>query len=392
MPLPLENELSYEQKAFLERVRTETGNLYVSGFPGSGKSVCLLYAVKTIRELNPDASIVFVEFTHSLIRMIEAALAELHINNVNVVTYADFRRHYLGQYDCIICDEVQDMSARLLRLMAKRSRRVIAGGDPYQSIHETMPDGDPTVSQEEIISLLLPENLRQQNTVNLTVLYRVNRFIVSAINAFMPEMNFLAGQPSMLQRHRPAYVWHCIDERDEVNRIMEDALDAINWGRSVAILFPYHNNIEFFVNAYLESKGIPRFDFSRNRLRNGRPDYGEMNSYLSSHDVRMESITNGFGTLLTDKIILLTYPSAKGLDFDKVFLPFCDPGINPRLFMVAMTRSRDELTLSYTRTPNRLIRTFINDRNACVFNDFVEDGRGPRLFDNSDASDEEDDW
>ena len=137
--LPGENDLVKEQTDFRNQVWTEKGNVYVSGFPGSGKSVCLLYAVKTIRDKEPNASILFVEFTHSLIKMIEAALSELRLKNIQVVTYADFERNYRGSYDYIICDEVQDMSASLLELMKRRAKRVIVGGDPNQSIYETMP-------------------------------------------------------------------------------------------------------------------------------------------------------------------------------------------------------------------------------------------------------------
>lgn len=126
--LPGENDLVKEQTDFRGKVWSESGNVYVSGFPGSGKSVCLLYAVKTIRDKNPSAKILFVEFTHALIKMIEAALKELRLDNVPVVTYNDFRRNYNDHYDFIICDEVQDTSAPLLHLMKQRAKRVIVGG------------------------------------------------------------------------------------------------------------------------------------------------------------------------------------------------------------------------------------------------------------------------
>ena len=147
--LPGENDLVKEQTDFRNKVWTETGNVYISGFPGSGKSVCLLYAVKTIKDKNPDANILFVEFTHSLIKMIEAALKELGLTNVPVVTYDDFRRNYMGSYDFIICDEVQDVSERLIELMKKRAKRVIVGGDPNQSIYEKLPNDEPTIGPDE---------------------------------------------------------------------------------------------------------------------------------------------------------------------------------------------------------------------------------------------------
>lgn len=389
--LPGENDLEKEQKDFRNQVRTGSGNIYVSGFPGSGKSVCLLYAVKTIRDKNPNASVIFVEFTHSLIKMIEAALYELGLKNIPVVTYVDFERNYRGIYDYIICDEVQDMSAHLLELMKLRAKRVIVGGDPNQSIYETMPNGGPTIGPEEMKRILMPE------TCELTVLHRLNKFIIRGINSFMPQMRMLAEKSSMLKKHQPAYVWHCIDQTDEVKRIMEDAKTALNFGDSVAILLPTHWKIENFVNIYLRSIDKPVFDFSQER-QYGKPNYGLLNLYLGNQGIRMQSITNGFGSLVTDsdKIILSTYHSSKGLDFAKVFMPFCNQGSgyedDPRLFMVAMSRSRKDLTLSYTTSMNRFIQQFFNNREACQFIDFKEMAKGPSIFGNNNASDEEDDW
>lgn len=389
--LPGENDLVKEQTEFRNQVWTEKGNVYVSGFPGSGKSVCLLYAVKTIRDKDPNASILFVEFTHSLIKMIEAALSELGLANIQVVTYADFERNYRGSYDYIICDEVQDMSASLLELMKRRAKRIIVGGDPNQSIYETLPNGWPTVGPEEMKRILTPK------TSELTILHRLNKFIISGINSFMPQMRMLAEKSSMLKKHKPAYVWHCIDQSDEVKRIMEDAKTALNYGESVAILLPVHWKIEIFVNIYLQSIGKPTFDFSQDR-QYGKPNYGLLNQHLEKHGVKMQSITNGFGSLVTDsdKIILSTYHSSKGLDFDKVFMPFCNQGSgnedDPRLFMVAMSRSRKDLTLSYTTNMNRFIQQFFNNREACQFIDFKDMANGPSIFGNNNTSDEEDDW
>lgn len=388
--LPGENDLVKEQTDFRNQVWTEKGNVYVSGFPGSGKSVCLLYAVKTIRDKEPNASILFVEFTHSLIKMIEAALSELRLKNIQVVTYADFERNYRGSYDYIICDEVQDMSASLLELMKRRAKRVIVGGDPNQSIYETMPNGGPIVGQDEMKRILTPK------TSELTILHRLNKFIIRGINSFMPQMRMLAEKSSMLKKHKPAYVWHCIDQTDEVKRIMDDAKTALNYGESVAILLPAHWKIENFVNIYLQSIGKPTFDFTQDR-QYGKPNYGLLNEHLEKHGVKMQSITNGYGSLVTDsdKIILSTYHSSKGLDFDKVFMPFCNQGNgnedDPRLFMVAMSRSRKDLTLSYTTNMNRFIQQFFNNREACQFIDFKDMAKWPSIFGNN-ASDEEDDW
>lgn len=384
--LPSENALEQEQRKFLSQVQAGNGNIYVSGFPGSGKSVCLLFAVASIRKNNPNASILFVEFTHSLIKMIEAALSQENLTDIRVVTYANFERNCHGPYDYIICDEVQDMSANLLELMKSRAKRIIVGGDPNQSIYDDLPNGDPTVGPEELKRILMPE------TCEMTIMHRLNKFIIRGINCFMPDMRMLAEKSSMLKKHKPAYVWHCIDPNDEVKRIMEDANTTLNFGDSVAILLPTHWKIENFVNIYLQSIGKPDFDFSQNRQYNKR-NYGLLNQHLERNGIKMQCITNGYGSLVTDtdKIILATYHSSKGLDFDKVFMPFCNQGNgiedNPRLFMVAMSRSRKDLTLSYTTYMNRFIQQFFNNHEACQFIDFTDMDKGTNVL-----SDEEDDW
>lgn len=387
--LPGENNLVKEQTDFRNSIWTTTGNVYVSGFPGSGKSVCLLYAVQTIRDKNPKASILFVEFTHSLIKMIEAALSELKLKDIEVVTYEDFRNSHLGPYDFIICDEVQDVSAHLLELMKKRAKRIVVGGDPNQSIYRKLPSGEATIGLDEMKRLLSPD------TTELTILHRLNKYIIRAINSFMPEMRMLAEKSSMLKKHKPPYVWRCIDQTDEVKRIMDDAKTALNYGESVAILLPSHWKIENFVNIYLKSIGKPTFDFSQNRIY-GKPNYRLLNEHLTLQGIKMQSITNGYGALVTDsdKIILSTYHSSKGLDFDKVFMPFCNQGNgnedDPKLFMVAMSRSRKDLTLSYTTNMNRFIFQFYNSREICQFQDFKDIAKGSSMFNK--VSDEEDDW
>ncbi|MFT4757459.1 MAG: superfamily I DNA/RNA helicase, partial [Vicingaceae bacterium] len=62
--------------------------------------------------------------------------------------------------------------------------------------------------------------------------------------------------------------------------------------------------------------------------------------------------------------ILMTYHSAKGLDFDNVFLPFLsdDTSISRRdaetLFMVAITRSKMNLFITYSGFLNHLVSKF----------------------------------
>lgn len=386
--LPPETELEGEQNDVLKKIWAESKNLFISGFPGSGKSVCLLYAVKTIKDKDPKAKIIFVEFTHSLIKMIKAALSELKYSDVKVVTCNDFVRHYYGSYDFIIADEVQDISTDILQMMKNRAKRVIVGGDVNQSIYSFLKGTEKPATIEELNEILEPE------ISELTIIHRLNKYIIHAINCFLPNMSILAGKSSMLKRHKSPYVYKYLSKEAEVEKTMEEAEAARNEGKSVGILLPSHENIGEFINIYLRSLNKPSFDFANNRIYN-KPDYGRLNQYLNKHGIKLQSVTNGFGSFIErdDCITICTYHSAKGLDFETLFLPFCNRHIDSAddavLFMVAMARCIDQLYISFTSEMNRFIRTFYNDRKACVFTDLTQPQTNVI---NKTQNDEDDDW
>ena len=84
-----ENRLDAQQREFVDNVNINQRNVWIKGFPGSGKSILLAYTIKTIKRQSPNASIIFVLFTKSLITMFKAAFLEMGVS-VNVVTYYDF--------------------------------------------------------------------------------------------------------------------------------------------------------------------------------------------------------------------------------------------------------------------------------------------------------------
>ena len=103
-----ENKLDDKQVEFIEKFDELVRNkVWIKGFPGSGKSVLLAYAVKKIKS-KPDTNLLIVVFTHSLINMYKAAFAEMGFNNVKIATYFNFNSHNRN-YDYILCDEVQDL-------------------------------------------------------------------------------------------------------------------------------------------------------------------------------------------------------------------------------------------------------------------------------------------
>lgn len=399
------NDLDVEQRAFLtgnnmypslvERLKNE----HIEGFPGSGKTILLMYAIAFIKDQNKDAKILFIEFTHSLIKMIQAALDELTYkekkvptNDINVVTYYDFVNHTSGDehYDYILCDEVQDVPNKVLTKMKAQADRVLLAGDHNQSIYEKDPMwGLKPCNSTDIESILSPR------ITGLNIMHRLCKSIVNAINAFIPGMNIMSGKVPMVRKNVQIRLWKAANQQQEVEYIMKDARETIDVEDSVAILFPTHNKIKRFAQAALQKAEKPSWTERYDEHHN--PDYESLNKHLDDNDIPMQVVANGYGNFVDKKnlIVLTTYHSSKGLDFDKVFLPFCNhtdeysryDEAAQRLFMVAMTRSRKDLIISYSSMIDKFVEKFSEQCQLKILGDDL-----PSLFgtDEDNGFDEDD--
>ena len=378
-----QNELDKEQRRFLDEFINRSDNEMVVGFPGSGKTMLLYYAALKIREQKPGAKILFVEFTHALINMIEAALQQMHINDIKVVTQYEFEKERKSKmkYDCIICDEVQDLLPKVLVNMAKRANRVILGGDPNQQIYERDPKWkEPTCTERDIIELLHPVVTR------LNIVHRLSRFVMEAANDVMPEMNIMQeGRVSMMKKNIMIRLWKAKNQLQEVSAIMKEAKETLRLTDSVAILLPSHSKITSFADKALSDAGKEFWKWTYDE--HGNLDYNNMNDYLEACGIPLKYVGNGFGNFLSEKpvITLMTYHGSKGLDFDKVFLPFCNHIDNDtkqvdndkKVFLVGLTRSRGDLIISFSKKLNRFVSKFAEN---CTHKDLATDGT-PMLFD-----------
>lgn len=343
----------------------------------------MLYAAAKIRNTKKNAKIIFVEFTHALIKMLKVALDEMQyagkdIDPIKIVTYYEYMKSCTNtRYDYVFCDEVQDVPKRVLDAMRANSKRVIIAGDANQSIYKQDPKyQEKPVDDSDIQQILNPK------TLSLNIVHRLSRNIMNAINSFIPNMNIMTGRISMIRLNVQIRLWHGQNKRQEVHSIMEDAIETININDSVAILLPTHNSIKNFANLALTDSKKIKWEETKNEY--GRTDFNALNIYLDNNGIPMQYVANGYGDLSCNKIMLTTYHSAKGLDFDKVFIPFIDDfehfngGDNwtedddKKLFMVALTRSRKDLILSYTNHLNSYVKKFAN---KCLNKELVNQPR-----------------
>lgn len=355
-----ENKLDAQQRLFIDSDAIFDRNVWIKGFAGSGKSILILYSIKKILARNPKAKILLVVFTHSLIKMFKAAFEEMGLQ-VQVETYYAFMKEPT-HYDYILCDEVQDLTKRIIDALELHADHVIVAGDANQSIYLRDPQwGEPTIDKD----FLSDRDYQEQE---LTIIHRLPKSLIEVVNHFMPDMHIFSAKFDMTKPD--AQVRVCKSERveDEIRYLLDRAMRAIEGGYTVAVLLPTQELMVLFVNWVLYCMGRQQWDPPQlNRW--GKYDFSQLNSALSHAGIPLQCIANGYGSFSSShpQINVMTYHSSKGLDFDNVFIPFASEGVpifgsdeelSRRLFMVAMTRTRSNLCITYTGTPYEELHSF----------------------------------
>lgn len=371
-----ENMLDDQQRDFVENVNIDERNVWIKGFPGSGKSVLLAYTLMRIKRKTPDAKIAVVVYTHALIAMFKAAFAEMGIaskdsnnpENPKIMTYYQFIAWDSSAYDYILSDEIQDLSGSVLSAMNSRAKHVIVAGDHNQSIYERImlpkQSVESTVTPAQVASLLSCRDFE------LGIIHRLSSSIIAAVEKLMPNMNIFSARRDMTKKNTQIRLCTANSETEEIQYILREAQRAVNIGETAAILIPARPKIVEFIRSVLGILGKQPWQVILNEW--GEIDFYKMNEYLRANGVQLQYVGNRYGSFLEGNglINLMTYHSSKGLDFDNVFLPgltkdfFIDETkeqLNRTLFMVAMTRSRNNLYLTYNGSPYEYLTKFADD-------------------------------
>ena len=343
------SELDPEQRDFVDSKCSENKNYWIQGHAGSGKSVLLVHSLIKAYNKNPNLKVCFVLYTHALIDMIKTGIPSELKSKVEVMTYFQFQKS-TKSYDLILVDEVQDLPAEIVRELKGRSSRVISAGDMNQSIYAG------TVSPSEIESLL------NAQPFVLKIVHRMTRTIKRIAQIFVPDIlgsreewntkavDVIIGKAKPFSRDEFEFVWR------------KAILQASNSNSPTVVLLPFHSSIVKFMNFVLnyENKLILDENMNDNEARN---------KHLDKYNVKLEYIGNGFGSLENatskNKVMIMTYHSSKGLDFKNVFIPNLYSGMtiwkdseemSKTLFFVAITRSRENLYLTYAaNSPHKYV-------------------------------------
>jgi superfamily I DNA/RNA helicase len=344
------DKLDDDQKDFVDKEINKTGNIWIKGFAGSGKSVMLIHALRKKLKDTPNAKMCVVVYTHSLIDMFKTGMNELGMPSIPVMTYYQFKKGH-DKYDYIFCDEVQDLPEDVLVNMQQRSQHVYVAGDSNQSIY------DNTVSPNEIGSII------SARPFVLTRIYRLTRSIMNAVSNLLPNLDIFGSRRDMTKKDVSIRLGKAYDKEDEVKYIWQQASNATAEGYSSVVLLPTHDDIFDFINQLLVNEKKHNWELAKNKY--GDTDYSSLNRHFINEGLKVEYVGNRYGSFQNAErnrnLILMTYHSAKGMDFENVFLPYLSDDTfikDETLFMVALTRSKMNLYLTYSGYLHHLVERF----------------------------------
>ncbi|WP_336517018.1 3'-5' exonuclease [Pollutibacter soli] len=297
----------------------------VKGCAGSGKTILALYRANDIRieaiAKGETPSFTMVVYTKALQSFIRSGIRELGIGPRQVI-YSD--QWDGNQVDHLIIDEAQDFKKEDIDgFNAARIRSIMLYGDSQQQIYNDRLSTEEIAKQLGLVEKELFKNYRLPKLIasfaahlgndkdleKKCVKTGTNKPRLKKFNSWQEELNYIIGE---------------IRTRNYTD---------------VAILLPFN-----------DVPAAPYNNFHRN--------IQTVKEYYDSIGVSLEYKFNETMDLNFDSELpkVMTYHSSKGLQFETIFIPFCDFPGHDRWFVskyrnplyVALTRSYRNLYLTYS--------------------------------------------
>ncbi len=342
------NRLDAAQRDFL--TKDQGSKSWIKGPPGTGKSVLLVHYLIKALKLKPTARACIVLYTHSLIDQYKEAVAELK-GRLVIQTYFQFQKS-AEKFDFILVDEVQDLPENVLVSAAQRSKELLIAGDFGQSIYEYR------ITETQI------NNIMGVQPYSLNTIHRLTGRLVGVVKHLFPEKNLQSSEVSRTASV-DILVGNASALEEEVKYVWQQAKKSAVPDEPSAILLPSHAHVKIFVDEVRRQANMGVWQVKNNNF--GKPDYDALTGEMMTEGLPMMYVGSTYGNLhaarMGAKVIVMTYHSSKGLDFEHVFLPLLDSEttiwfgeqMEKTLLFVAMTRTRLNLTITYTGQPHHLI-------------------------------------
>ena len=345
------NELGAQQARILDDVSTDTSKTHwIAGYAGTGKTVVITHAIERLVARTRNASICFLTYTHALKDLVYSGLSEKALGRVTIETIDTFATN-VERYDYILVDEIQDVTESAIQRIFSRAEHVIAAGDPDQSIYLGRVD---------------PSSLRQllggARKHTLKHIQRLSLKTFQLATAILPEAEIVKGAEVRGEGNNGKIIKGS-SKKDEFLKVFAEAFRVSSIEQPSAVLFPTHDQIHEFSSVIADSNG---WGMPPKREKRGRiTSYESFNDFFLKRKSPLRFLGSNNGSLPESDevrlVYLMTYHSAKGLDFNNVFLPDMTSEVKldakwrhlskeeneRRHFFVAITRSKENVYFSY---------------------------------------------
>jgi superfamily I DNA/RNA helicase len=360
------DKLSSKQLEVLNGITARLDNSHwVQGFAGTGKTLVIAHLMERVAALKPQASICFITFTNALADLVRSGLHGSVAGKVDVKTARQFVNDK-RQYDYVFLDEVQDIELKELEKIKALSRHLYIAGDGDQRIY------DSTASDDEINRTIRPTLWK------LLEVFRLTKLLQTVAQAILPRTKLIEGLHAAKTAEVTVRLVEHKDENAEALWVWQEASRRARAGEPSVVLFPTQDAIMKFARSVAfkhKMANLPEPGWHK-----GRKDYTQFNEHWHDAGVNLMYFGSGHGDLARGEtrpyVYLMTFHSSKGLDFRNVFIPgmkddvfivgkkrlSSDPELDRRLLFVAVTRSRENLFISYSGgAPSALLSSLPSD-------------------------------
>lgn len=324
-----ESELDDDQIRVLSA--TLDKSCVVSGCAGSGKSVLALIKAQRIQK-ERGGNYEIIVYTKALCQYMNSGRKELGLKNDIYYHWEWTNKHHRPSADYVIVDEIQDFTQEeISEFINATKKNFFFFGDTAQSIFEGLKD---TLSVEAI-GYMLPMSQRPKEWGlyrNYRLPVSVARFVQN-VGVGLPEFEEAIYKSPI--RNTVPYVLQYGNTQEQIAAIKR--IINRNDLEDVAILLPDNESVKQ-VSSYLTNMNV-----------NHELKYQDSNNWHNNVENLNFNTTN-------PKV--MTYHSAKGLQFETVFLPCVNSSAerNRKALYVAMTRTYKDLYVMYSGSMPDVLR------------------------------------
>lgn len=357
-----------QNRIFDQIVEDNDRSWWIKGYAGTGKTMLLVHLANEYLKAGYECA--YVTYTHALKNLVNEALVELGNDRLDLPVFTvDSLNSLTKSYDLILVDEVQDLPQDRIERLLSRSERFIFAGDLNQSIFLNSAKPDK-----------IKKLLGNPRVVELRDIHRLPEAISFASHLVYEEADSAENAMVDIVKDSSVNLVSAKSMAAEVSWVYEQALKESRPTRPSAILFSKHKELQDFVSKLCGSRGLGSPPSVGKMEQGGGREYNAVNQFLKKNGVALMYFggTGGgkINTATRSRIVLaMTLHSAKGLEFDSVFMPFMHSQRLPcpygplknkdewqrRFVYVALTRTRLNFYASYTGDMNEILTRLEND-------------------------------